>query len=107
MNRTVVAVIFAAILPAGAASAEVCVSNGAGMPYYFAAETDQGQRVGTMLADGERLCAGDGSDASGTIWVFETSDSLEGCSRQLEHGRHDRLLSFGAFDRCHWASHDQ
>lgn len=104
MVRTAIALSLAAAGAGSSAHAEICVTNDAGTPYHFALETDDGERARATLADGATFCAG--AAGGGVAWVFESPESLEGCSRHLDAGASDRLTVYGAFDRCRWGSHD-
>lgn len=82
-----------------------CVENASGQSYIFITETREGTRQLAELAPGDRLCA-EGTDATdGIIGVFETADSLEGCSRLVDVGRAEQFIEYAEFDRCLWGAH--
>jgi hypothetical protein len=83
-------------------AAALCVANGTEETLFFTVEaTETGTRQGRKLGPGETLCLPDSKN--GVVAAFESSDSLEGCSRLAKGG--DRLLTFARFDRCTWESH--
>lgn len=82
-----------------------CVENASEATYVFITETREGARQLAELAPGERLCA-EGTDArNGIVGVFETADSLEGCSRLIDVGQIEQFLEYAEFDRCLWGAH--
>lgn len=54
----------------------------------------------------KKLCIKDGTPHGGTIAVFENQNRLEGCARLIGPTGQDTVLSYAAFDRCRWKSHD-
>lgn len=100
--------------------ADLCVQNGADHRHFFAAEirgeigadiradiragTKADVRVTGWLDPGDTLCAPDSLGQSGTVSVFETEDTLEGCSRLVASGT-ETLIRYADFDRCAWGAH--
>lgn len=88
-----------------AGSGEVCIRNGSGETYVFAAEAAGGDRALAVLAPGEMLCsAGADGTAQGVVSVYEEMDSLEGCSRLVRPGMVETLAQYAPFDRCGWGA---
>lgn len=100
------AVLLVALLPCKMLAGQICVTNGATSALLFTAENHYGDRVSAMLAPNETLCVKDGTPPGGTIAAFENQTRLEGCSRLIGPAGQDTLLSYAAFDRCRWKSHD-
>ncbi len=98
--------IFGTLLSAAILSplpaAALCVGNDTPARLYFTVEdAGTGERIGALLWSGEDLCLP--NSRKGVVAAFESSSSIEGCSRLAEG--EDRLLAFARFDRCTWASH--
>ncbi|MDJ0630285.1 MAG: hypothetical protein QNJ44_18670 [Rhodobacter sp.] len=93
-------------LPA-AAGTGVCVENGTGEAFLFAAEARGGLREVAMLDPGGRLCSARAGGAGGVVSVFESAEHEEGCSRLVAEGETETLLEYVDFDRCRWSSHDE
>lgn len=105
INRAAIlaATLAALTFPAAPAVADICVTNAGDTRMFFAAETNGGARLTRWLAPGEKLCAP--GDGAGRVSVFESAEHIEGCTRLVGPGGSDRLLRYGAFDRCLWQSH--
>ncbi|SPH17650.1 hypothetical protein DEA8626_01174 [Defluviimonas aquaemixtae] len=95
--------LIAVIVHAAPVMADICVTNAGDQRMLFAAETDDGERIVGWLEPGGRLCAP--GDGAGRVSVFESEDTLEGCTRLVAPGGSDTLLRYVAFDRCLWQSH--
>ena len=82
----------------------VCVHNAADHTYFFAVEAGHPdtRRTG-RLKPGEELCTEE-TTSSGTVSVFETENSIEGCSRLVPVGQTEDLKRYTDFDRCLWSS---
>ena len=90
------------VLPQTAA-AESCVINGSDHSYFFAVTQKNAPRLTKELPPNDRLCGAKPTGA--TVSVYETADVLEGCSRLVNPGQSDTLITYAEFDRCRWASH--
>lgn len=94
--------LLSAALFASHPAAALCVGNDTGERLYFTVEdTETAARLGALLGPGEDLCLP--ISRTGVVAAFESSSSIEGCSRLAEG--EDRLIAFARFDRCTWASH--
>lgn len=116
LNR-VVAVIAVTVMLAGAATAgpfenaeaevptAVCIENTSDDELLFVAEADGGERNMRRLGSGEVLCAeAPETGGKGVVGVFESENSLEGCSRLAVAGKPERLIGYMPFDNCTWAN---
>lgn len=99
----VAAILAAAIFPGAPAIADICVTNADDSRLLFAAEADGGERTVLWLDHGGRLCAP--GNGAGRVSVYESEDSIEGCTRLVPPGGSDILLRYASFDRCLWQSH--
>lgn len=105
MTPVFTAALLVGLLPGVAVAGQLCVSNGTKTALLFTAENHDGDRLRSKLAPNEQLCIDDGARPGGTIAAFENETRLEGCSRLIGPGGHDRLITYAAFDRCRWQSH--
>jgi hypothetical protein len=86
----------------------VCVQNASASRYYFTVEGQDGVFLGKQLDPGQSLCTGEiYGAASGTVNVFISQDSIEGCSQIIPAGSVDKMLEYAQFDRCLWSSNAQ
>ncbi len=91
---------------------QLCVVNASPEDRFFAVEIRDGARLTGTVEAGGALCSDAMVDVvGGTVSVFETEDSLEGCSRlvsgeQVAAGFVEELRKYAEFDRCLWASND-
>ncbi|MCF6303958.1 MAG: c-type cytochrome [Rhodobacteraceae bacterium] len=91
-----------------ALSSNICVTNNSDESYFFAVDdggTASNSRVTAQLAPGESLCNAAKNPTGGFVSVFENAQALEGCSRLVNAGESDDLVSYAEFDRCRWVSH--
>jgi hypothetical protein len=95
------------LLASPATAAELCVTNATSESWVFVAEVRDGTRIIETRGPGERLCAPDPDAVGGTVGVFESTDSLEGCSRLVPPDAGEALIRYVDFDRCEWASHSR
>ena len=84
----------------------ICVRNDTQNRRFFAVEArESGERTTSELAPGGTLCSDPVSYGSiGIVSVFETADTLEGCSRLVQAGQEEALMRYADFDRCAWTS---
>ena len=84
-------------------SSNICIQNESDQMLVFSAEAKSGAQMIAMLGNGEILCAPSPvANDTGTVGVFETEDSIEGCSRNAAAGKTEILEAFSAFDNCKW-----
>lgn len=82
----------------------LCVRNLDQSAHFFAVETSSADRRTGTLPPGERLCITASEGETGLVQVFESADSLEGCSRLVLVGQTEDMLKYVDFDRCFWGS---
>ena len=82
-----------------------CIANASDVPHFFITETREGVRQIEKVEPGGKLCADKTAAADGIVSVFESLDSLEGCSRIIARGVTEELIEYAEFDRCEWSSH--
>lgn len=113
MHRQKIAPLLLFVLIATSASAQqaanpengFCVQNTSDHMLYFAVDNGDA-RLTQNLASGETLCTIETDTAqSGFVSAFESSETLEGCSRLVSAGTIEGLVRYADFDRCEWSSH--
>lgn len=82
-----------------------CIANASRVSHFFITETREGVRQVEEVEPGDTLCANQTSASDGIVSVFESLDSLEGCSRIIARGVTEDLIEYAEFDRCEWSSH--
>ena len=82
-----------------------CIVNAAEEELFFVTETREGSRNFSSLKPGDRLCSETTQADDGIVSVFQSENSLEGCSRIIETGTSEAMLVYAEFDRCGWESH--
>lgn len=91
---------------------QLCVSNVSDKEHFFAVETRGSERTTGALPAGGVLCSATMQQVQGgTVSVFESAESLEGCSRLVSAdlvgaGYVEELRKYADFDRCLWSSND-
>jgi len=82
-----------------------CIVNASHEPFFFAAETREGDRQAQNLQPGDQLCSVATAALDGVVSVYESEDGFEGCSRIIPVGTSEQMFEFAQFDRCGWSSH--
>lgn len=89
---------------------QLCVSNVSNEEHFFAVETGGSDRITGAVPAGSVLCSVAMQQVQGgTVSVFESAESLEGCSRlvtaeMVGTGYVEELRKYADFDRCLWSS---
>jgi cytochrome c len=107
-DRLDVIAYLATFSTAPAVEIAVCTRNASNERYFFAAEITGQQRLTKWLKPGETLCAPAMIiGAHGVVSVFESQESLEGCSRLVDAGQVEDMVKYADFDRCKWGGHEE
>lgn len=78
-----------------------CVQNQYDDTHFFAVDAGAAGSDLQELAPGETLCAADAAEPlNGSVSVFETADTEEGCSRLVVAGTVEGMVKYADFDRC-------